>query len=64
MERMISGKLYHALDDSLREDMKNCKLALYEFNNMTMDKLSGRIELLKSILGSTGEMVYIEPPFY
>lgn len=64
MERMISGKMYHALDDSLREDMKNCKLALYEFNNMTMDKLPERIEILKSILGSTGEMVYIEPPFY
>ena len=64
MERMISGKLYHALDDSLREDMKECKLKLYKFNNLTMDKLKERIEILREILGSSEEMVYIEPPFY
>lgn len=63
-ERMINGKLYHALDDSLREDMKECKLKLYKFNNLTMDNLKERIEILREILGSSEEMVYIEPPFY
>ena len=63
-ERMINGKLYHALDDSLPEDMKECKLKLYKFNNLTMDNLKERIEILREILGSSEEMVYIEPPFY
>ncbi len=63
-ERMISGKPYIALDDDLRTDMRECKLKLYKFNNLTMDMLPERTEILKEILGSYGEEVYVEPPFY
>lgn len=63
-ERMINGKLYNALTDELREDMKECKLKLNKYNNMTMDNLRERTELLKDILGGSKEYVYIEPPFY
>lgn len=63
-ERMINGRLYNPLTDELREDMKECKLKLYKYNNMTMDMLKERTELLKDILGSTKEQAYIEPPFY
>lgn len=63
-ERMLSGKPYMALDDDLRAEMRDCKLKLYKFNNLTMDKLPERIETLREILGSCGENVYIEPPFY
>lgn len=63
-ERMLSGKPYMALDDELRADMRDCKLKLYKFNNLTMDKLPERIETLREILGGCGDDVYIEPPFY
>ncbi|MCH5299255.1 MAG: sugar O-acetyltransferase [Ruminococcus sp.] len=63
-ERMLSGKPYMALDDELRADMRDCKLKLYKFNNLTMDRLPERIETLRGILGGCGDDVYIEPPFY
>lgn len=63
-ERMLSGELYNALDDELRADMGECKRKLYKFNNMLMDETKERVELLRTILGSSGEWLYIEPPFY
>ncbi|MBR1731896.1 MAG: sugar O-acetyltransferase [Ruminococcus sp.] len=63
-ERMLSGKLYSALDNELRSDMKSCKLKLARFNSMLMDKTEERVELLRDILGGAGEWLYIEPPFY
>ena len=63
-ERMLSGELYTAFDDELRNDMLNCKLKLNRFNSMLMDKTDERTEVLKEILGKTGEWPYIEPPFY
>lgn len=63
-ERMLSGKNYVALDDELRNDMRECKIKLHKFNNITMDNLNERTEILKDLLGSCGEFVYIEPPFF
>jgi maltose O-acetyltransferase len=63
-ERMLSGKLYNALDDELRSDMRECKAKLFKFNSMLMDKNKERVELLRTILGNSGEFLYIEPPFY
>lgn len=63
-ERMLSGKLYCALDDELRADMGECKKKLNKFNNMLMDENEERVELLRTILGNSGEFLYIEPPFY
>ncbi len=63
-ERMLSGRLYTALDSELRQNMKDCKLRLAKFNSMLMDEADERNRLLKDIVGSSGEWLYIEPPFY
>lgn len=63
-EKMLSGKLYNALDDELRNDMGECKEKLYKFNNMLMSETEERVELLRTILGDSGKFLYIEPPFY
>ncbi|MCH5303299.1 MAG: sugar O-acetyltransferase [Ruminococcus sp.] len=63
-ERMLSGKLYNALDSELRKDMRDCKYKLSKFNNMLMDETAERTETLREILGGSGEWLYIEPPFY
>lgn len=63
-ERMLSGKLYSALDNELRADMRDCKYKLAKFNAMLMDETEERVELLRDTLGGAGEWLYIEPPFY
>lgn len=62
--RMLAGLPYKAWLDGLEEEREECKRKVYEFN-MLPPKDRGKIpEMLKELLGKTGEHVWIEAPFH
>lgn len=63
-ERMLSGKLYSSDDPELKSDKDRSRQLVHSFNSTTNDQQAYRTELLKQILGGTGESFYIEPPFH
>lgn len=62
-ERMISGRTYRSTDAELSEARAATKRVLHEYNNTHPDDEARRMELLRGLLGSVGEHVWIEPPF-
>lgn len=62
-DRMIAELPYYA-DEEIREMMMKNRFRLQEYNTIAPDKLERKTELLREILGKTGEKVYIEPPFH
>ena len=63
-ERMLNGLPYKAWLDGLEEEREACKQLVYEFNLLPPKKRGQIPELLKKLLGKTGEKVWIEPPFH
>ena len=63
-ERMLAGKLYNSMDPELRADVLRSRQLIQSFNSATFEQQDYRRELLKQILGGTGERFYIEPPFH
>ncbi len=63
-ERMLAGLPYKAWLDGLEEERLECKKKVFEFNNLIPGEWERFTQLLKEILGKTGENVYIEPPFH
>lgn len=63
-ERMIAGLPYKAWLDGLEEDRNLCKEKVYAFNHLHPKERSRIPELLKDLLGKTGENVWIEAPFH
>ena len=61
---MLAGKLYLAEDEELKKDNKKAKKLTRIFNGTTEDELAYRSELLKELFKTTGENLYIEPPFH
>ena len=62
-EMMLSGMLYDSRDPQLREDAARSRRLTRLFNNTTEEQQDYRTQLLKELFGSTGENIYIEPPF-
>lgn len=62
-ERMLQGKLYIAQGDALTRDNKQSRKLTRLFNNTTEEQKEYRSQLLKELFKSTGEKLYIEPPF-
>ena len=63
-ERMLAGLPYKAWMDGLEEERTNNKKKIYEYNHLPPEKWDKQTELLKNILGRTGENVHIEAPFH
>ena len=63
-EKMLSGKLYIAQDKELVQDNKNARRLVRLFNQTNEDECDRRIAYLKELFGSTGENIWIEPPFH
>ncbi|WP_195200711.1 sugar O-acetyltransferase [Faecalispora jeddahensis] len=61
-ERMIRGMTYRG-DEELWEDMRRVRRLLRTYNNTGEDEFEYRTQLLKEMLGSIGEHIYIEPNF-
>jgi acetyltransferase-like isoleucine patch superfamily enzyme len=63
-ERMLAHLPYMAWLDGLSEERLECKKKIYEFNNLPPERWAEKMDLLKGILGKTGEWLNIEAPFH
>jgi maltose O-acetyltransferase len=62
-DKMLSGELYKAFGDELTEERLKARILVHEFNALEPDKLNRQRELIKELLGTTGERFHIEAPF-
>ncbi|MDO4944933.1 MAG: sugar O-acetyltransferase [Ruminococcus sp.] len=62
-ERMHKNLPYKAWLDGLAEERLECKKKIYEYNHLPPERWGERTDLIKNILGSTGENIHIEEPF-
>ena len=62
-ERMLAGLPYKAWLDGLSEERMENKKKIHAFNLLGPEEGKRMDELLRMILGKTGEHVYIEQPF-
>lgn len=62
-EKMIKGDMYFSADETLIKERNRARRLTRAFNNTTEDELDKRSEILKELLGKTGENIYIEPTF-
>lgn len=60
---MLAGKLYLPFDPELSKDNKKARQLTRQFNAATEDQVEERTAYLKALFKSTGENIYIEPPF-
>ncbi|MBB6175631.1 maltose O-acetyltransferase [Anoxybacillus tengchongensis] len=63
-EKMVSGQLYRATDPELVKEREHARKLTRLLNETLETEHERRVALLKELFGSTGEHVYIEPPFY
>ena len=61
---MLAGLPYKAWLDGLAEERLENKKRIYKYNNLPPDAEKEQDELIKEILGKTGENVHIEAPFH
>ncbi|WP_113674276.1 sugar O-acetyltransferase [Vallitalea guaymasensis] len=62
-ERMLAELPYKAWLDGLKEERMENKKKIYSYNNLSPDKTEEMKSTIKSILGKSGENVFIEQPF-
>ena len=63
-EKCRQGLLYDAnYDAELLSDREKAKEQLYDYNRLRPSQQAERTELLKNLLGKTGESLIVEPPF-
>ncbi|KAA9393696.1 sugar O-acetyltransferase [Kocuria coralli] len=62
-QRMVAGRTYRSTDPELSEARAATKRILHEYNTLPPDAEERRMELLRGLLGSVGEHLWIEPPF-
>ena len=61
---MVRGLPYKAWLDGLEEERLACKRKLYRFNLLPPEESGQGVLLLKELLGKTGSVLHIEPPFH
>lgn len=62
-EKMLGGELYFTADPELRQEFFKAKKLTREYNATTEEQARTRTRILRELLGSCGEKIYIEPPF-
>ncbi|MFC4389073.1 sugar O-acetyltransferase [Gracilibacillus marinus] len=60
-EIMLAGEMYNPADPELMKDREEARRKVRIYNATTETEVDKRIELLKDLLGSTGENLYMEP---
>lgn len=63
-ERMLAGLPYRAWLGGLEQERILCKQKIYEFNMLSPSQWDRIPEILKNIIGKTGEKIHIEAPFH
>ena len=61
---MLSGELYDPLDTQLSAERRRARLLTKAFNDTTDDQQDERARLIKELIPTAGEGIWIEPPFY
>jgi len=61
---MLAGELYDPLDQELSEARRRARLLIKALNDTRDDQTAERTRLIKSLIPSAGEDVWIEPPFH
>lgn len=62
-ERMMA-ELPYCADEEIRGIMMKTRFLLQEYNSVRPDDIQRKNEILRELLGKTGERFYIEPPFH
>ncbi|WP_067843936.1 sugar O-acetyltransferase [Amphibacillus sediminis] len=62
-EKMLAGELYHPSDPELINDRDNARRLIRLYNQTKETEMVKRTTILKALLGSTGEKIFIEPSF-
>ena len=60
-EKMLAGEMYNAMDLELVKDRENARRLVRIYNQTLETEGEKRVKLLKELLGSTGEIAYMEP---
>lgn len=60
-EKMLAGEMYNPSNPELMKDRENTRRLVRMYNQTTETEGDKRSKLLKELLGSTGEHVYMEP---
>lgn len=63
-EKMLAGELYDPLDADLVAGRRRARLLALRLNQSSDDEKELRRELLQELFGSSGENLWLEPPFY
>ena len=63
-QKMLSGELYNAADPVLANERLQARLLLKRYNDSGAGNQQLRQQLLKELIPSQGEGLWIEPPFY
>ncbi|WP_111495616.1 sugar O-acetyltransferase [Marinobacter bohaiensis] len=63
-QKMLAGELYSAKDPELMADQRRARLLTRALNASSPDQQAERTRLIGELIGSAGEGVWIEPPFY
>ena len=63
-ELMLAGELYDPLDPELVARRRIARDLLREFNHSREEDRTRRVEIVRELLGSIGQNVWIEPPFF
>lgn len=62
-ERMLSGQLYRCQGEELLGIMARARRLTGQINETRFEQVELRVQLLKQLLGHTGDHVYVEPSF-
>lgn len=61
-EKMQAGKIYTDMTEGLPEERIRCRELVSAYNATEIHEEKRRTDILKDLLGSVGEDVYLEPP--
>ncbi len=64
IDKMLAGMLYQASDETLSKMRDRAKNLMYDYNMLRPTDHKNKQDILKKLLGSMGEDVHINQPFY
>ena len=62
--KMINGELYNSLDKTLVKERMRAKSLCFKYNNIHPKKTKSKTNIIKKLLGKTGENFLIEPNLF
>ena len=63
-EKMLAGEMYNAMDPQLIAERRRARELCKLLNNSHPDEQELRKRVIRKLFGSTGNGIWIEPPFY